>query len=74
MNQSDKSTSDANGPKSGEHSERKMVSLTPAMAAQIDDYRFANRIRTESEAIRELLDFGIQKARELGRLPEEPNQ
>ncbi len=38
---------------------RKLVSLPPWLLAEIETYRFGNRIKTESEAIRRLLDAGL---------------
>jgi Fe2+ transport system protein FeoA len=38
---------------------RKLVSLPHALVAAIEDYRFTNRIKTESEAIRRLIDLGL---------------
>jgi hypothetical protein len=38
---------------------RKLVSLPHALVAAIEDYRFANRIKTESEAIRQLIELGL---------------
>ena len=41
---------------------RKMVSISNEMAKAIDDYRFLNRIPSETEALRQLLDLGLQVA------------
>ena len=41
---------------------RKLVSLTPALARAIDDYRFGQRIKSESEAIRALIRLGLDSA------------
>jgi hypothetical protein len=38
---------------------RKLVSLPHALVAAIEDYRFKNRIKTESESIRRLLEIGL---------------
>ncbi|WP_298222452.1 ribbon-helix-helix protein, CopG family [Acidocella sp.] len=46
---------------------RKLVSLPPDLLAAIDDYRFANRVKTESEAIRRLIEQGLEKAKETGK-------
>jgi hypothetical protein len=40
-----------------------MVSLPVAIAKAVDDYRFARRLRTESEAIRQLIEAGLKSAR-----------
>lgn len=40
-----------------------MVSLPPALAEQVEDYRFENRLKTEADAIRRLLQLGLDAAR-----------
>ncbi len=40
-------------------SERIHIALNTAELAAIDDYRFANRIPTRSEAIRQLIEAGL---------------
>jgi metal-responsive CopG/Arc/MetJ family transcriptional regulator len=45
---------------------RKSVSLPASSWQQIDNFRFAKRIRTESEAIRRLVELGLQKAADPG--------
>lgn len=42
---------------------KKLVALDPEMVRQIEDYRFAARIKTESEAIRRLIELGLEAAR-----------
>ena len=42
---------------------RKLVSLPHAMARSIDDFRFQERIKTESEAIRRLIELGLKAAK-----------
>ena len=49
-------------PKTGDT--RKMVTLTAALAEAVEDYRFANRLKTEAEAIRQLIELGLKAARE----------
>ncbi len=39
---------------------RKLVSLPRALVQAIDDYRFGERIKTESEAIRRLIELGLK--------------
>lgn len=39
---------------------RKLVSLPKEVAKEIEDYRFENRIKTESEAIRQLIKIGLE--------------
>jgi hypothetical protein len=41
---------------------RKLVSLPHVLLAAIEDYRFKSRTKTESEAIRRLLEFGLASA------------
>mgnify|MGYP001445029098 CR=1 FL=1 len=41
-----------------------MVSLPAELAAQVEDYRFSNRMRTEAEAIRRLIELGLQAAQQ----------
>ena len=38
---------------------RKIVSLPAALAQAIEDYRFTNRLKTEAEAIRRLIERGL---------------
>lgn len=51
-------------PKIGDS--RKMITLTASLAKAIEDYRFANRLKTEAEAIRQLLELGLKAAAERG--------
>jgi Arc/MetJ-type ribon-helix-helix transcriptional regulator len=39
---------------------KKLVSLEPEMVKAIEDFRFAQRIKSESEAIRALISAGLQ--------------
>jgi metal-responsive CopG/Arc/MetJ family transcriptional regulator len=41
---------------------RKLVSLPADLAQLVDDFRFENRIATESEAIRRLIELGLKAA------------
>ncbi len=43
---------------------RKSVSLPAALWEQVDAYRFGNRIGTEAEALRRLIEFGLKHANE----------
>ncbi len=43
---------------------RKPVLLPPEMAAAVEDFRFGNRIGTESEAIRRLIELGLEAAKQ----------
>lgn len=39
--------------------EKKLIAMSPEMVAAIKDYRFFHRIDTESEAIRQLIQTGL---------------
>lgn len=41
------------------HESRKMISLPAELAARVDDYRFENRFKNESDAIRRLIEAGL---------------
>ena len=41
---------------------KKLVALTPEAADAIQDWRFAHRVTSESEAIRQLIDLGLETA------------
>lgn len=41
---------------------RKQVTFSPEAAGRIEDYRFGNRIGSESEAIRRLVEIGLDHA------------
>jgi len=41
---------------------RKLVSLPHELVKQIQDFRFENRIPSESEAIRRLITVGLEKS------------
>ena len=45
-----------------ENTVRKLVSLSRAQVQSVQDYRFDERIQTESEAIRRLIDLGLKAA------------
>jgi Arc/MetJ-type ribon-helix-helix transcriptional regulator len=42
---------------------RKIVSLPPELEAAVDDYRFAKRFKTESDALRRLIELGLDAAK-----------
>jgi metal-responsive CopG/Arc/MetJ family transcriptional regulator len=42
---------------------RKLVSLPPDLTEAVENYRFENRIRSESEAIRRLIERGLETAK-----------
>jgi hypothetical protein len=41
---------------------QKRVNMTEELAERVADYRFNNRIRSENEAIRQLLELGLEAA------------
>jgi len=47
-------------PVNPETTVRKLVSLPKAMVQAIEDFRFGERIKTESEAIRRLIELGLK--------------
>lgn len=47
---------------------RKLVSLPKTLVEEIDDFRFRNRITTQSAAIRALIELGLKT--DLGNLKE----
>ncbi|MBK1837333.1 hypothetical protein JHL17_07895 [Azospirillum sp. YIM B02556] len=52
---------------------RKMVSLPSELWERVEDYRFSQRIRSEAEAIRKLIEHGLSasEASDLGPSPRE---
>lgn len=50
---------------------RKLVTLSAATARRIDDYRFGQRIGSESEALRRLIEAGLAQADQAGALKQE---
>lgn len=42
---------------------RKQVNLPPELAKEVEEYRFANRYASESEAIRRLIELGLEVAK-----------
>lgn len=38
---------------------RKLISMPKELVQEIENYRFANRIKTEAEAIRQLIKIGL---------------
>ena len=38
---------------------KKLINLNPSMVERVSDFRFTNRINTESEALRLLLEIGL---------------
>ncbi|MBB3808765.1 hypothetical protein [Pseudochelatococcus contaminans] len=52
---------------------RKLVSLPKTMVQEIDDFRFQERIKTEAEAIRQLIALGLAavRLRDKGYMPQQ---
>jgi len=48
---------------------RKPVSLPPELSQAVEDFRFANRFKTESDAIRHLIELGLEAAGAKGTKP-----
>ena len=46
---------------------RKIVSLPADLAKAVEDFRFENRITTESEAMRRLIELGLRAAPNEGK-------
>jgi metal-responsive CopG/Arc/MetJ family transcriptional regulator len=42
---------------------RKLITLPHDLLREVDDYRFANRINTESETLRQLVRLGLDAAK-----------
>lgn len=42
---------------------RKIMSLPHPLAARVEEFRFANRIKTEAEAFRRLIELGLEAAK-----------
>lgn len=42
---------------------KKLVALEPSVVREIEDFRFSERIKTESEAIRRLIELGLEAAK-----------
>lgn len=42
---------------------RKIFSLPADMAQAVEDYRFANRFKSEAEALRRLIELGLDQVR-----------
>lgn len=40
---------------------KKLISLTPDLAGAIEEFRFAQHINTEAEAIRRLIQLGLDQ-------------
>jgi hypothetical protein len=42
---------------------KKLIYLTDEQARMISDYRFDNRLNSENEAVRQLIDLGLDAAK-----------
>lgn len=61
-------------PKPTQFTEQKIALVTPEMAKEIDEYRWANRLKSESEALRQILALGLAAVRNGKKLaPEAPD-
>lgn len=49
---------------------RKLVTLSLEAARRVDDYRFGQRIGSESEALRRLIDLGLSQVKQ-GLMPKQ---
>jgi hypothetical protein len=50
-------------------SERVTTMMTPSEVKAVDDWSFAQRIRSRGEAIRRLLELGLEAAKRSGAKP-----
>jgi hypothetical protein len=50
-------------------SERVTTMMTPAEVKAVDDWSFAHRIRSRGEAIRQLIQLGLEAAKRSGAKP-----
>jgi Arc/MetJ-type ribon-helix-helix transcriptional regulator len=53
-----------NSPARQNISVRKVANMTPALAARVEDYRWENRFERESEAVRRLIELGLDAVAE----------
>lgn len=44
------------------NSERVITPMPKSLVAAVDDYRFSNRVPSRAEAIRRLIEFGLEAA------------
>lgn len=49
-------------PKAPTLTVKKLIAISPEMAQAIEDFRFRERIKTEAEAIRRLIEIGLSAA------------
>lgn len=52
--------------------ERITILLSPSELKEVDDWSFDRRIRSRSEAIRQLLELGLAAARDDDKAPYDP--
>lgn len=50
---------------------RKIVSMPESLSRAVEDFRFENRIASESEAIRRLIELGLEAANNAQEPPED---
>ena len=53
-------------PRSPTLTVKKLIAMPPALAEAIEEYRFRERIKTEAEAIRRLIEAGLSTRKEEG--------
>ena len=51
-------------------SERVLTMMTPSEVKRVDDWSFENRIRSRGEAIRRLIELGLEAARQDAKEPQ----
>jgi hypothetical protein len=52
---------------------KKLIAITPEIAQAIEDYRFANRIKSEAEAVRRLIETGLKAGAPIRGTKPEPS-
>lgn len=55
-----------NMPRPPAYPVKKLIALTEEQAEQISDYRFDARIQSESEAMRKLIEIGLETVKKDG--------
>ncbi len=54
-------------------SERIFIAVTPTMLADVEDYRFSNRFKSQSGAVRKLIELGLRAAAWEAKKPKASN-
>jgi hypothetical protein len=55
--------------KDATHTETKLVRMSPELVQRIADYRFEQRLPSEAEAIRRLIELGLKAAQKAAEEP-----